>query len=322
MNGKIFCLALCAMLFGFSFPVEAQQPSRVYRIGYLSTRSDPRDEAFRQGLRELSYLEGKDTFIEYRFAKKSPEELPDLAAELVRLKVAVIVTTGTPATLAAKHASTTMPIVMIGLGDPVATGLVASLARPGGNITGSSSLSPELAGKRLEILQEAFPKISRVTVPWNPDNAASAVNFKATEVAAKAMGLQLQSLQFRNLGDLGQAFLAVTPRNSDALVFFRGNGPVTVKQIVDLATRSRLPAIYPEPEFADAGGVMAYGTNNADLYRRAATYVDKVLKGAKPADLPVEQPVKFELIINLKAAKHIGLTIPPNVLARADKVIM
>jgi putative ABC transport system substrate-binding protein len=295
------------------------QPSKIHRIGYLSPRRDYRDKAFRQGLSELGYFDGKNIFIEFRYAKKT-EELPDLAAELVRLNVAVIVTTGTPPTLAAKQASTTIPIVMIGSGDPVASGLVASLARPGGNITGSSALSPELAGKRLEILQEAFPKISRVAALWNPNNPASAVAFKATEVAGKAMGLQIESVQFRNLSDLSDSLLKIV-KKADALVFFRGNISVTTNQIVDVATKSRLPAIYPEPEFSDAGGLMSYGTNNTELYRRAAAYVDKILKGAKPADLPVEQPKKFEFIVNLKTAKQIGLTIPPNVLARADRVI-
>jgi putative ABC transport system substrate-binding protein len=299
---------------------NAQQPSRVYRIGYLSGRSDPRDEAFRHGLRELGYVEGKDIFIEYRLAK-TPDQLPDLAAELVRLKVAVIVTTGTPATLAAKQVTTTTPIVMVGLGDPVGSGLVASLARPGGNITGLSALSPELAGKRLEILQEAFPKVSRVAVLWYPLNPGNELTLKATEFAAKELGLRLRSIQFRNLSDLGQEFSTITGRNTDALVFFRGMGTVTPTQVVVLATKSRLPAIYPNPEFADAGGLMAYGANDADLYRRAAIYVDKILKGTKPADLPVEQPMKFELIINLKAAKQIGVTIPQSLLFRADKVI-
>jgi putative ABC transport system substrate-binding protein len=316
---KILCVAVCAMLFALWSVAEAQQ-AKAYRIGYLSFRADPpRDEAFRQGLRKLGYIEGKNMSVEYR-AAKSANQLPDLAAELVRLKIDVLATAGTPATAAAKQATATIPIIMIGVADPVKSGFINSLARPGGNITGSSALSPELSGKRLELLKEAFPKIVRVAILRNPDNQANELALLESEAVAPGLGLKLQSVEFRNLSDLEKALSSIIG-NVDALNLLRGIGPISTARIVELAAKSRLPAIYPVTEFAEIGGLMAYGISNIDLYRRAATYVDRILKGTKPADLPVEQPKKFELVINLKTAKQIGLTIPPNVLARADKVI-
>jgi putative ABC transport system substrate-binding protein len=320
MGRKILLWLLGTVLLITASIVEAQQAKKIPRIGYLSSRRDLRDEAFRQGLRERGYLEGKNISIEYRVAKDA-DQLSELAAELVRLQVDVIVTTGTPETLAAKRVTTTIPIVMLGIGDPVRSGLVDSLARPGGNITGSSALSPELSGKRLELLKETFPKVSRVAILWNSDNPAAELNLKETQVAAQALGLKHVSLQCRNVSDLDKALLSIARENADALVLVRGLGAVTHTQIADLGAKSRLPAIYPATEFADAGGLMAYGISAVDLYRRGATYVDKILKGVKPTDLPIEQPTKFELVINLKTAKQIGLTIPQKVLLKADRVI-
>jgi putative ABC transport system substrate-binding protein len=315
------CLLLTVLLFTVS-PAEAQQPKRVPRIGYIATVSAAsirdRYEAFRQGLRDLGYTEGKNIVIESRFAEGKPDRLPDLAAELVRLNVDVIVTSGPPSTRAAKKATSTIPIVMAEDPDPVATGLVASLARPGGNITGLSSLSPEISGKRLEILKEVLPKLSRVAV-LGTGNAALV---RETDLAAQALGLQLQYLEIREPNDIEAAFQKTAKGRADAVMLLEN--PVNLshrKKIVDLAVRNRLPAIYPWPEFVEEGGLVTYTASRTDLFRRAATYVDKILKGAKPADLPVEQPTKFEFVINLNAAKQIGVTIPPNVLARADRVI-
>jgi putative ABC transport system substrate-binding protein len=322
MIKKIIGLALGALLFAPSVAAQAQQPKQVPRIGYIATVSASsirdRHEAFRQGLRDLGYTEGKNIVIESRFAEGKSDRLPDLAAELVRLKVEVIVTSGPPSTRAAKKATSTIPIVMAEDPDPVATGLVASLARPGGNITGLSSLSPEISGKRLEILKEVLPKLSRVAV-FGTGNAASV---KETDLAAQALGLQLQYLEMREPNDIEAAFQEAAKGRADAVMLLEN--PVNLshrKKIVDLAVKNRLPAIYPWPEFVEEGGLVTYTASRTDLFRRAATYVDKILKGAKPADLPVEQPTKFEFVINLKAATQIGLTIPPNVLARADRVI-
>ena len=324
MKTKILVYVLPALIVTTIHLVEAQQPKKVFRIGFLAAgtagRAGPTSEALRQGLRQLGYIEGQNIIIEYMHAQSRFERLPDLAADLVRLKVDVIVTVGTPATIAVKQVTTTIPIVMVGTGDPVGNGLVASLARPRGNITGLSALTTELSGKRLELLKETFPKISRVAFfIWNPDNPANKSALKETEAAAKALGLKLQSFPYRNLGDLDEAFSTITKSNVDALTLTRGR--YVSQRIIDLAAKSRLPAIYPVTEDADRGGLMAYGISDVDLHRRAATYVDKILRGAKPADLPVEQPMKFEFVVNLKTAKQLGLTIPPNVLARADKVI-
>jgi putative ABC transport system substrate-binding protein len=319
-------VALCALLLALSFPARAQQPAKVPRIGFLTTVSpstiSDRVEAFRQGLRELGYVEGKNIVIEWRYAEGKADRVLGLAAELVRLKVDLIVTTGPSVTGSAKKATSTIPIVMEQDPDPVGNGFVASLARPGGNITGLATLAPELSGKRLELLKEIFPRLSRVAVFGTSTNPGNAQALRETEVAAGAFGVMLQYLDVGDPKDIETAFRAATKGRADAVVALAS--PVFVSQrtqLADLAVKSRLPTIYDRREFVDDGGLMCYGTNFADLSRRAATYVDKILKGAKPADLPVEQPIKFELIINLKAAKQIGLTIPPNVLVRADKVI-
>jgi putative ABC transport system substrate-binding protein len=321
MNKKIISLALGAMLPALSFPVDAQQ-QKIPRIGWLMVNQSPRSEAFQQGLRELGYVQGKNLVIEARNVDGHLERLPGFADELARLNVDVIVALEPPATLAAKEATKTIPIVMRSTDDPVEAGWVASLARPGGNITGVSSVSSELYGKRLELLKEVIPRLSRVAVLWNPDFPAGPVNFKEMEIAAKPFALHLQSIEARRPEDFSSAFRNAAGKHAEAVITLRN--PLIVnerKRIADMALKNRLPAMFDDRDFVEAGGLMSYGTNLTDLYRRAATYVDKILKGAKPADLPVEQPTKFELIINLKAAKQIGLTIPPNVLARADKVI-
>jgi putative ABC transport system substrate-binding protein len=305
---------------------EAQQPTKIPRIGYLSPNSrssnPARIEAFRQGLHELGYVEGKNIVIESRDAEGKLDRLSQLAAELVRLKVDIIVTSSPAPTRAAKQATVTIPIVFAQDGDPVASGFVASLARPGGNITGLSTLAPELSGKRLELLKEVVPKLSRVAVLGTSTSPSTAPTLKETELAAGASKVQLQYLDVLDPKDIETAFRTAAKRRADAVLVLAG--PVVFSQrteIAGLAVKSRLPAIYPQTEFTEAGGLMYYGANTPDMYRRAATFVDKILKGAKPADLPVEQPTKFELVINLTTAKRIGLTIPPNVLARADKVI-
>jgi putative tryptophan/tyrosine transport system substrate-binding protein len=305
---------------------EAQQPAKVPRIGYLAGGSlssiSNRAEALRQGLRELGYVEGKNIVIEWRSAEGKLDRLPALAAELVRLKVDVIVSSAASQTPVAKEATKTIPIVMAQDNDPVATGVVASLARPGGNITGLAALTPELSGKRLELLKEVVPKLSRVAVLGTSTIPGYAQSLKETERAAGAFGVKLQYVDVLDPRDSENAFRAASKGRAEAVLALGGPVLLTQRtQVADLAVKNRLPAIWPRPEFVEAGGLMTYGVDIADLHRRAATYVDKILKGAKPADLPVEQPTKFELIINLKAAKQIGLTIPPNVLVRADKVI-
>jgi putative ABC transport system substrate-binding protein len=325
MRQNVFRLALCAMLFALCDPVQAQQAKKIPRIGYLSATSpsaEPaRTDAFRQGLRELGYIEGQNIVIEWRSAEGKLERLPDLAAELVRLKVDVIFVRSTAAVQTAKNATTTVPVVSVS-GDPVGLGLVASLARPGGNVTGLANLTPELAGKRLELLKEVIPRVSRVAVLWYPDTPSAALRVRETEAAASSLGIKLQLVEVREVNDFELAFSAMKKDRAGALVPLRGTLIVNqLKRIAELAAENRLPAMYDDREFTEAGGLMSYGTMLADLDRRAANYVDKILKGAKPADLPVEQPTKFELVINLKTAKQIGLTIPPNVLARADRVI-
>jgi putative ABC transport system substrate-binding protein len=282
----------------------------------------PRVEAFRQRLRELGYVEGKNILIEYRYAEGKLERLPELAAELVRLKVDVIVTAGSPAILAAKKASPTMPIVFALASDPVGSGLVSSLARPGGNITGLSLMSPDLNGKRLELLKEAFPKVARVAFLWQAGVTRGNLTLTDMEAAAKALGLKLQSLEVRKLDDFDSAFARAKRDGAQALI--TNPSPLIStqqRQVLDFAAKNRLPAMYQTSEFVEAGGLMSYAPNYTDLYRRAADFVDKILKGTKPADIPVEQPMKFEFVVNLNAAKQIGVTIPPNVLTRADKVI-
>jgi putative tryptophan/tyrosine transport system substrate-binding protein len=325
MKKRIIGFALSALLFALCVAAEAQQPGKVPRIGVLAPGSSAfptsaRYDSFRQGLRELGYIEGKSIFIEIRYAEGKQDRLSDFATELVKLKVDVIVTSTTPGVRAAKKATSAIPIVFWAVADPVRAGLVSSLARPGGNITGLSILSPELDGKRLELLKESFPKITRVA--HFRDANAPGTGSAEMQAAASALGLQLQSLDVRSAKDFDGAFEAVLKERAQALS--TAAGPVisiNQQRIVAFAAKNRLPAIYPYSEFIDAGGLMFYGVNFSDLYRRAATYVDKILKGAKPADLPVEQPTKFEFIINLITAKQIGVTIPPNVLARADRVI-
>jgi putative tryptophan/tyrosine transport system substrate-binding protein len=327
MKTKITVFTLFAMLFALCPSAEAQQPTKVPRIGYLTGATpdgqSARIEAFRQGLRELGYVEGKNIVIEYRYAELKPDRLLALAAELVRLKVDVIVTSAAGMTRAAKNATNTIPIVFKQDGDPVANGFVASLARPGGNITGLSNLSPEISGKQLELLKEIIPKLSRVAVlGTSATNPSNAQQLREIELAAGAFKVKLQYLAVLNPQDIETAFRAAGKGHAEAVLVLPGsifNSHRT--QIAKLAVKSRLPAMYSHSGYVVDGGLMTYAASQRDLDRRAATYVDKILKGTKPADLPVEQPKKFEFIINLKAAKQIGLTIPPNVLARADRVI-
>jgi len=326
MKKSVFCLALGAMLFAICFSAEAQQPTKVPRIGHLvanfPSTNPARNEAFRQGLRELGYVEGKSIVIEWRYAEGKPDWLPALAAELVRLKVDVIVTAGPASTRPAKEATSTIPIVMGFDNDPIGNGFVASLARPGGNITGLSSLAPEISGKQLELLKEIAPRLSRVAVLGNSTTPGNAQALKEIELAAGALKLQLHYLDVLATKDIETAFRAASEGRADAVLALQNTVLLSQRRhVVELAVKSHLPAIYYTVEYVEEGGFMTYSVNATDLFRRAATYVDKILKGAKPADLPVEQPKKFEFIINLKAAKQIGLTIPPNVLARADRVI-
>ena len=324
MNKRTIVALLISLALASVHPTEAQQAGKIYHIGVLffGSRNQPHLESFLRGLRELGYVEGKNIVFEYRYAEGKTDRLHELAAELVRLKVDVIVTTTSGSANAAQQVTETIPIILT-TGDPVGTGLAASLARPGGNVTGLSVLLPELSGKRLELLKETLPKITRVAVLWNPTEAALLQPaFKEIEVAAQAYTLQLHSIEVRSTEDIDTAFVGMKKARLNALLTILD--PLTTlhsKRIVELAAKNRLPGMYPTRQFVEEGGLMAYGINIGDLYHRAATYVDKVIKGAKPADLPVEQPTKFEFIINLKTAKQIGVTIPPNVLARADKVI-
>ncbi|HEU4345323.1 MAG TPA: ABC transporter substrate-binding protein, partial [Candidatus Binatia bacterium] len=327
VSKQISFLVLGALLFALCSSAEAQQPKKVPRIGYLSAfepaLESVRSEPIRLALRERGYIEGQNIAIEYRYAEGKQNRLPQLAAELVRLKVDIIVIpAGNAPTRAAMNTTKTIPIVMMGLAaDPVELGLVESLARPGGNVTGLTTLSRELGGKRLELLKEAVPKVARVAVLYNPA-APSALELKEVQSAARALGLTIQPWEVRDADGFEKVFAALSKERPDGLYVTTGslitsNG----KRIVGFALKSRLPSVYGRRESVDAGGLMSYGADLADSYRRAATYVDKILKGAKPADLPVEQPTKFELVINLKTAKQIGLTIPPEVLARANKMI-
>ena len=319
-----FCL-LGASLLAVSFPAEAQQPKKVARIGYI-IGSSPRGvntEAFRQGLRELGYVEGQNIVIEYRYAEGNFGRLPDLATELVRLNVKVIVAAGgSPVIQAVQNATRTIPIVMTGLADPVAWGFIASLDRPGGNITGLSHGGYELIGKRFELLKETVPRASRVAVFWNRQSLAADLVSKEMQAASHALGLQIQSLEVRGPNDLEGAFRAAVKRRAGGLTV--GSGPVfsaNRTRILDFAATKHLPGVYPWREYVEDGGLMSYAPNLPDGYRRAATYVDKILKGAKPSDLPVEQPTKFEFVINLKTANELHLNIPPDVLMWADEVI-
>jgi len=316
---------LGALLFAPFATADAQQPKKVWQIGFLAAGSaqtaHSRIEAFRQGLRAFGYVEGKDIVIEYRNAAGKVDQVPRNAVELVRLKVDIIVTAGPTDTRAAKEATSTIPIVMTQDPDPVGNGFVASLARPGGNITGLSRIAPELSGKQLELLKEIVPKFSRVAVFGTSTEPGNAQSSREIELAAGVLGVKLQYLDILASKDVETAFEAARTGRADAVLILASPILTQRKQIADRALTSRIPAIYDRREFVDTGGLMSYGVNISDLDRRAATYVDKILKGAKPADLPVEQPTKFELIINLKAAKQIGLAIPPNVLVRADRVI-
>jgi ABC-type uncharacterized transport system substrate-binding protein len=322
MKRKITGFALCALLFALCFPAQAQQ-GRVYRIGYISGRSgaESLDAVFKTALRELGYVEGQNLSITYRWAGEKLDRLPALAVELVQLKVDVIVTETTPAAQAAKKATTAIPIVMTLSADPVGAGLVASLARPGANITGLTFIGTDVAGKWVELLKEMSPKTSRLAYVANPELPPEALAFKAMQPVAQGLGMTIKSVEARSQNDFKHAFNEMKQARVDGLVV----SPNVVyaqnrKLIVDLAGQQRLPTIYGRSDFVEAGGLASYGTSFPDLYRRAAVYVDKILKGTKPADLPVEQPTKFELLINLKTAKQIGVTIPPNVLARTDKV--
>jgi putative ABC transport system substrate-binding protein len=319
-------ILVAVVLLAVGVTAQAQQPARIHRIGILIAVSGSvfpaRVEALRQRLRELGYVEGKNIVIEYRYAEGKPERVPDLAAELVRLKVDIVVTIGPGPTLAAKKASGTIPIVFAGASDPVGTGIVSSLAQPGGNITGLSLMAPDLDGKRLELLKEAFPKVARVAFLWNPSGARGNLALTTMEAAAKALELKLLSLEVRSLDDFEGAFARAKKERAQALITTTGALINTQqRRVLDFAAKNRLPAIYHYSEFVEAGGLMSYAPNIADLFRRAADFVDKILKGTKPADLPIDQPKKFDFIINLKADKQIGLTIPQNVLARADKII-
>jgi putative ABC transport system substrate-binding protein len=318
----------------FASPVaEAQQPTKGHRIGWLMADFRPpsptgtfqaTEEAFRQGLRALGYIEGQNLVIEFRYAEGKAERLPDLAAELVRLQVEVIVAGGAPAIRAAQNATRTIPIVMAGTSDPVAQGFIASLARPGGNITGSSDQNAELHGKRLELLKATVPRSARIAVLLNPASPYHASRLHSLTVAAQTLDVQLHVVEVRRAEGLDPAFAALAPARAGALLVMDDALVITPSRggrIADLAATSRLPAMYSRREFVNAGGLMSYAADFADLHRRAATYVHKILQGAKPADLPVEQPAKFELFINLKTAKALGLTIPQSVLGRADQVI-
>ena len=319
-------ILIVAILLAVAVIAESQQPKKIPRIGFLVASSPSptatRVEAFRRGLRDLGYVEGKNIGIEYRYAEGKLDRLPTLAVELVRLRVDVIVTSGPVSTRSAKQATVTIPIVMGFDDDPVGSGFVASLARPDRNITGLAALSPEISGKQLELMKEILPKLSRVALFGEVSRPGTAQSLREINVAADAFGVQLQYLEVRGAKDIEIAFRAASNERADAVLVL-GN-PVLLsqrRQVVDLAIKSRLPAIYRNQDYVEDGGLMSYGASISDLFRRAATYVDKILKGAKPVDLPVEQPTKFELFINLKAAKQIGLMIPRNVLARADRVI-
>jgi putative ABC transport system substrate-binding protein len=327
-SNKLLYLVLGASLLALRFSAEAQQPKKMPRIGYLSPFSftsepnKPIFEAFHQGLRQLGWIRGQNVNIEYRWAGEKYERLPELAAELVRLDVDVIYTVTTFAARAAKGATSTIPIVFTGLGDPLSSGLITSLSRPEGNVTGIGGLALELSGKRLELLKEVVPNLTRVAVLANPANQVSAASMSEIHRVAKALSLKIQLHEVSEVEKIAAAFAAMTKQKADGLTVFQDPMLFSqAKQILALVQKNRLPAVYVESGWVPAGGLMSYAPSVTDLHRRAATYVDKILKGAKPADLPMERPSKFEFIISLRAAKQIGLTIPPNVLARADRVI-
>ncbi len=326
MIKKMFTWLLVVFLLLTAWQAQAQQPAKMARLGYLSfafpSTNPNRREALLQGLRDLGYVEGKNINIDYRWGEGKAELLPNLAAEIVGLKPDVIFVGAPQPTLALKKATTTIPVVFVGIGDPVEAGVVASLARPGGNITGLANMSVELSGKRLELLKESAPKISSVAVLRYGSNQDALIVWQDLEAAAKALKLKLYRLDVRSAEDLEIAFRTATKARADALMplphpFMNSQ----MKRVIDFAAKNRLPAIYAGSEFVDADGLMAYAPNIADQFRRAAVFIDKILKGTKPTELPVERPIKFEFVINLKAAKQIGLTVPPNVLVRADRVI-
>ena len=328
MERRAFISGITGGLLAAPLAAEAQQAAKIPRIGYLANRlaANPDQQgAFLQGLRDLGYVDGRNVVIEYRDAEGKLERLPALAARLVALKVDVIVAAaGTLPALAAKQASGTVPIVFIAVGNPVTSGLVTNLARPGGNLTGLSALTPELASKWLQLLKQAVPGVTRVAVLWQPGGMGDTDKevLKQADVAARALGVRLQLVEARGPADINRAFSEMTRARTDALTVV--STPMfgdERRRLVTLAAKNRLPTIFSFKAYVDAGGLMSYGANAADLHRRAATYVDKILKGAKPADLPIEQPTQFELVINLKTAKALGLTIPPSLLARADQVI-
>ncbi len=328
MRRRTFMAMIAGGILAAPLAVEAQQSGKLFRIGVLGNvpLTDPEGArvwgAFIQGLRELGYVEGRNITIEFRSSDGKYERLPELAAELVRLKVDVIVAPAGQNVVAAQRATRTIPIVMSGLTDPVESGLVASLARPGGNVTGLSGFSTEIVGKQLELLKEMAPKVSRVAILWNPANQSHPLLLREAEAAARLLRVQLQTLEVRGPDDFETAFAAVTRERAGALlVAADGMFLLHRARIADLAAKTRLPAMYGLREYVDAGGLVVYGPSLRENFRRAATYVDKILKGAKPADLPVEQPTKFELVINLKTAKALGLTIPPSLLLRADELI-
>jgi putative ABC transport system substrate-binding protein len=323
---KTSVVFLVGLVFGLVHVSEAQQPKRVPRIGFVSSSdpsTEPRFAAFRRGLRDLGYIEGKNILVEYRYAEGKPDELPGLVTELIKLKVDVLVVGFLPAIHAAKQATKTIPIVMVTPVDPVASGIVDSLARPGGNITGVTRLTQDLKKRRLELVKEAVPRVSRVGVLWDAANESAALAFKEYETAARTLKIPLQSLAVRSPHpDFEGAFQAAAKERASALITIRDALINRYrKRITNLAIKTRLPSMYEGNEYVEDGGLMSYAVSDAENYRRAATYVDKILKGTKPADLAVEQSAKFELVVNLKTAKQIGLTIPPNLLARADKVI-
>jgi putative ABC transport system substrate-binding protein len=327
MSKIVFHFTLSALLFALCASAQAQQAKRLPRIGYLSASSGTaiasRTAAFRQGLSDLGYVEGKNIVIEYRYGDGKLARVSALAAELARLNVDMLVIAGGNATVdRAKQAIDSVPIIMANVQDPVGSGFVASLARPGGNITGLSALTSELAGKRLDLIRETFPQASRVAALFDPQDDSKIVEMKEAQTIAKATGLKLQAIEVRDSGDFEKAFKAAAKERAEVLLVLQNALTTTGrKPIADLAIKNRLPTVWADSGLMDAGGLMSYGPNVDDLFQRAATYVDKILKGAKPADLPVEQPKKFEFFINLKTAKQIGLTVPPNVLARADRVI-
>ena len=326
MDRRAFLGTLAGGLLAAPLAAEAQEPTRVWRIGFLGagvySSGDPRVEALRRGLRELGYAEGRNLAIEFRWAEGNSNRLPALAAELAMLRIDAIVSQGTQATDAARRAATTIPIVFAVAGDPIGTGLVSSLARPGGNVTGLTDIAPEMAGKRLALLREVAPGITRIAVLWNPANPSAAPQMRDTSAVARSFALLIRSLELKDVSQLENAFAtAVQDRAGAVIVLSDGALYGRRVQIAQLAAKHRLPCIAWTPEFAESGCLMAYGANVVEMHRRAAMFVDKIWRGAKPADLPIEQPTTFELVINLKTAKALGLTIPPSLLQRADQVI-